>query len=1134
MPYDLFISYSRRDNERGQVAALNSQIESSFRAFAGRGLRVFFDTQEIAGMDDWRQKIQRSLRESQVFLAVLSPHYLASPYCRWEWEDYVRYEAMRQCLGEGVAPVFFVTLPEAADATTDQAIARWIDEIHRRQTFDLRPWHDSGEQALRQAHVRQTLEQLHASLRERLDRAERSRSSPNNLIRHNPAFVGRVRELTELRQALTKNKLGVVGAREGQMPGLATVQGLGGMGKTELALAYAHAFAWDYPGGRWQIPCDHLSDLRVALLHLANTKALNFEFSENENKDIVLAFERLLRELNRRERCLLILDNVSDPNLLQPEYLDRLPRDGRVDLIATTRLAPRAIPGSALEQSFIAVDELPEEDALALMRSHQPGGRFASQQEDDEARAIERLLRGFTLAVETAAIYLGRDTAPDACRRFRERLSPDLLRESETAATDPAVAVRHRVRSLEETLAFTLQTLTPEAMHLLTIASLLPADQIALPWLKTVGAQRPPALAAAPSEPTSEFRQAEELLLGVRLFQSSGVVDDDGHLLVVQMHRLVQELVAQRNGLEKEQVLAALVGHAKVRCHFLHDDGWVDAMNRWELAPLVACSTLWLTRDVSDGAYLAHEMATVFQKLGDERTAKRLYAAARSRVNESGPLSAPDPNHAALLSNEAEMLDARGESERAMEMRKQALAIYRLSLGNQHQFVATACINVAKSCVRVGRLDEAEELVAEAVAIDETIYGPEHPEVASDLSVQAAILQQRGDLNVAEVTMRRILRIYRRSLPDNHPQIAVALNNLAALMIQQQKPAQAEPLLRDAIAINRACLGSQHPDLATRLNNLALALRAAGKLKDALEPAQEALRVLVAHSKETGHPHAGIQAAVNTLGGLALESGLPDPIVRHFINGILRPLQSHQQEAPSEGDSTTRTLKPDPKADPAKQSQPASPDRDTAIEHLNLAVALEAQGEHEEAVVWYRKAADQGSAPAQFNLGVHLANGVGCKQDEAEAVKWYREASHQGYVNAVYNLAFMLENGYGCPRDLRLAFELYLRAANDREPDSQYKIASLLLDQNLQERAGFDYGRGRGDSLSAISAGFRKLFRGASGKLPSNTPSSDDAARPPSWAFVPIDHQKARELLQDAASRGHSHSARLLRTLGWS
>lgn len=221
MPYDLFISYSRRDNERGQVTALKAQIESSFRAFAGRDLRVFaaperlrprrrvfFDTHEIHGMDDWRQKIQRSLRESFLFLAVLSPNYLASPYCRWEWEDYVRYEAMRQYLGEGVAPVFFVTLPDAADPKTDQALARWIDAIQLRQTFDLRPWHDAGEQALQQTHVRQTLEQPHASVRVRLDRpaSRDSRGSPNNLIKHNPAFVGRVRELTELRHALNEKR----------------------------------------------------------------------------------------------------------------------------------------------------------------------------------------------------------------------------------------------------------------------------------------------------------------------------------------------------------------------------------------------------------------------------------------------------------------------------------------------------------------------------------------------------------------------------------------------------------------------------------------------------------------------------------------------------------------------------------------------------------------------------------------------------------------------------------------------------------------------------------------------------------------------------------------------------------------
>ena len=43
-------------------------------------------------------------------------------------------------------------------------------------------------------------------------------------------------------------------------------------------------------------------------------------------------------------------------------------------------------------------------------------------------------------------------------------------------------------------------------------------------------------------------------------------------------------------------------------------------------------------------------------------------------------------------------------------------------------------------------------------------------------------------------------------------------------------------------------------------------------------------------------------------------------------------------------------------------------------------------------MTWYHKAADQGYALAQFNIGVLHGNGTGVKQDQAEALKWYREA----------------------------------------------------------------------------------------------------------------------------------------------
>ena len=854
MPYDIFISYSRRDNENGQVAALKAQIEKSFLAFAGRELSTFFDTSEIQGMDDWRHKIQRSLRDSQLFLAVLSPPYLSSPYCRWEWEDYVRYEAMRQCLGEGVAPVFFVTLPSAADLKNDQAIARWVDEIQHRQTFDLCPWHGLGEKALEKAHVKTTLEQLHASVRERLDRAGRARRSPNNLLKHNPAFVGRVRELTELRNALTKNKLGVVGARSA--PSRVAVQGLGGMGKTELALAYAHAFAWDYPGGRWQVACEHTDDLRLALTRLAGP--MHFEFTEDEKKDLAMQFDRVLRELAARERSLLILDNVSDPALLEPEHLDRLPRDGHLDLIATTRLAPAQIPGSAQDQSFIAVDELPEEDALALMRSHQPEGRFATETEDDEARKIVHLLRGFTLAVETAAIYLGRHPDADACRSFRERLSPDLLRESEEAASDPTVAVRHRVRSLEETLAFTLKTLTPEALRLLQIASLLPADQVAVPWLLALGAEHVSAFKDAAGAASEVFRAPMEDLLGLRLLQASGVMDADGRPLVVRMHRLVQELIRGKQPPDEvssqEQAVDALVVERDAALE--QTTRWEEA--RWELAPLTALAGVWDETNYAQAAWLMNQVGQRWKYLAEWSQAESLMRRALAILETS--LGENHPNVAASLNNLAGLLQATNRLTEAEPLLMRVVEILANKGGEPLANFAGALNNLAGLLQATSRLVEAEPLYRRALGMDEASYGPDHPAVARDLSNLAGLLQATNRLAEAEPLMRRALGIDEARYGPDHPQVAINLNNLARLLHDTNRLAEAEPLVRRALGIDEASYGPDHPNVAIRLNNLALLLKATDRLAEAEPLYRRAFRIFVV-SMGLEHPNS------QTIGG---------------------------------------------------------------------------------------------------------------------------------------------------------------------------------------------------------------------------------------------------------------------------
>ena len=64
--------------------------------------------------------------------------------CRWEWEDYVRHEGMRQWLGEGLAPVFFVTLPNAADPLTDRDIARLARRDLQASDLRLEPFRCQG------------------------------------------------------------------------------------------------------------------------------------------------------------------------------------------------------------------------------------------------------------------------------------------------------------------------------------------------------------------------------------------------------------------------------------------------------------------------------------------------------------------------------------------------------------------------------------------------------------------------------------------------------------------------------------------------------------------------------------------------------------------------------------------------------------------------------------------------------------------------------------------------------------------------------------------------------------------------------------------------------------------------------
>jgi TPR repeat protein len=110
-----------------------------------------------------------------------------------------------------------------------------------------------------------------------------------------------------------------------------------------------------------------------------------------------------------------------------------------------------------------------------------------------------------------------------------------------------------------------------------------------------------------------------------------------------------------------------------------------------------------------------------------------------------------------------------------------------------------------------------------------------------------------------------------------------------------------------------------------------------------------------------------------------------------------------------------------------------------------------------EAAKWFRKAAEQGDAAAQYNLGVMCENGIGVPQDHIEAAKWYCMAAAQGDADSQRCLAMLFESGSGVPEDRVLAYALYsLSATVDSSRDNGAaercaRLAETLRAEDVQE-----------------------------------------------------------------------------------
>ena len=96
---------------------------------------------------------------------------------------------------------------------------------------------------------------------------------------------------------------------------------------------------------------------------------------------------------------------------------------------------------------------------------------------------------------------------------------------------------------------------------------------------------------------------------------------------------------------------------------------------------------------------------------------------------------------------------------------------------------------------------------------------------------------------------------------------------------------------------------------------------------------------------------------------------------------------------------------------------------------------------------WYRQAAEQGEAEAQYNLGLMYANGRGVPENDAEVVKWFRIAAEQGFAPAQNDLGLMYANGTGGPQDDVLAYawlNLAVEQGNELASENKDKLQTRM------------------------------------------------------------------------------------------
>jgi tetratricopeptide (TPR) repeat protein len=732
--------------------------------------------------------------------------------------------------------------------------------------------------------------------------------TPHNLPELTTApdrFVGRKAQLDKLSQRL-------------EPPGSRVLlTGMGGVGKSELALQHAYAQLEHYRGGIVRLDARQgYEGMAAEVLSFVRGHFPDLLPDKGPPEELLpLCWSQWPSAESTKELVLLLLDDLPCDGTGE-ESARRLckglpPRFRR--LITRREKAP---PGVA----SIDLEVLERPDSMLLLRLQAEGhadGRGRVEAEADAADSLCQEVGDLPLAL----VLLGTRLAQQPDLRIANLLEDLKAKGAEASAlrdSHPELGAR---QGMVESLLISWEPLSASAKELAVLLSLMAPAVI--PWELVEACRREEQELVE----GSAFGMAQAELLRSQLLERVGPDRYRLHPLVRSFAALQasQPALAPVRDVWRRQFTEAITTlcstkfpqvmplalQAEVEDFVPHiaevaehgSDILDDEDMTWPSTALgrlymnkanFATSLLWLQR----GQKLCE------QRLGPEHpeTASSLNNLAQllkatNQLAEAEPLMksalaimeasyGPDhPNVAACLNNLAQLLKGTNRLAEAEPLMKRALAINEASYGPDHPRVATDLNNLAQLLKATNQLAEAEPLMKSALAITEASYGPDHPNVAACLNNLAQLLQATNRLAEAEPLMKRALAITEASYGPDHPLVATSLNNLASLLQVTNRLAEAEPLMKRALAIDEASYGPDHPEVATDLNNVAHLLKATNRLPEAELLMKRALAILFAFSKQ-GHEHPHLQAVFRNYISFLQSMGLSEVAIQDTLNTL--------------------------------------------------------------------------------------------------------------------------------------------------------------------------------------------------------------------------------------------------------